>query len=119
ARLERVLVNLLDNACSFSPPEGRVDLMIGRQSDRLELSVTDEGPGIPAEAREKIFDRFHSLRPEGEDFGSHSGLGLAIARTIAEAHDGTLTAHDRPDGQRGACLVLDLPLAEDDEEEDG
>ena len=113
ARLERVLVNLLDNACSFSPPGGAVVLSVTRHPDHVELTVTDQGPGIPAEAREKIFDRFHSLRPDNEALGSHSGLGLAIARTIAEAHDGTLVATDRPDGRSGACLVLELPTAED------
>ena len=118
ARLERVLVNLLDNACSFSPPGGKVTVAIERHADRMTLSVSDEGPGIPSEQREKIFDRFHSLRPEGEQFGSHSGLGLAIARTIAEAHDGTLMAEDRADGKAGACLVLELPVPEDEEGEE-
>ena len=75
----------------------------------VTLSVSDEGPGIGVEARDKIFDRFHSDRPEAEDFGNHSGLGLAIARTIAEAHDGSLEAVDRPDGKPGACLLLTLP----------
>jgi two-component system sensor histidine kinase ChvG len=73
--------------------------------------VCDSGPGIPEDARDKVFQRFHSVRPEQEDFGNHSGLGLAIARAIAEAHDGTLTADNRPDGQRGACLRLRLPAA--------
>jgi two-component system sensor histidine kinase ChvG len=68
-------------------------------------------PGIPAKERDKVFERFHSVRPAGEAFGAHSGLGLAIARTIAEAHDGRLTILDRPDGARGACLVLTLPHA--------
>jgi two-component system sensor histidine kinase ChvG len=112
ARLERVLENLLDNAVSFSPAGGTVTVTLARLGDLLELAVSDEGPGIPVEAREKVFERFHSLRPQSEDFGSHSGLGLAIARTIAEAHDGSLTARDRADGQRGACLVLHLPLPE-------
>jgi two-component system sensor histidine kinase ChvG len=114
ARLERVLVNLLDNACSFSPPGGTVVLGVTRHPEHVELTVSDEGPGIPAEAREKIFDRFHSLRPDTEVFGSHSGLGLAIARSIAEAHDGTLVATDRPDGKPGACLVLELPTVDDE-----
>ncbi len=114
ARLERVLVNLLDNACSFSPPGGAVVLGVTRHPEHVELTVTDEGPGIPPEAREKIFDRFHSLRPDTETFGSHSGLGLAIARTIAEAHDGSLVATDRPDGKPGACLVLELPTVEEE-----
>ena len=116
ARLERVLENLLDNAVSFSPPGGTVAVTLEPQGDMLELAVSDDGPGIPAEAREKVFERFHSLRPQSEDFGSHSGLGLAIARTIAEAHDGSLTAKDRPDGHRGACMVLHLPLPEVAEE---
>lgn len=109
-RLERVIENLLDNAVSFSPDKGRIAVRVVRQEDAVETSVCDEGPGIPAEAREKVFTRFHSLRPEKEDFGDHSGLGLAIGRTIAEAHDGTLAAADPEDGH-GACLVLTLPAA--------
>ena len=112
ARLERVLENLLDNAASFSPPGGTVTVTLERQGELLEQAISDEGPGIPEEAREKVFERFHSLRPKSEDFGSHSGLGLAIARTIAEAHDGSLIAQDRAGDQRGACLVLHLPLVE-------
>jgi two-component system, OmpR family, sensor histidine kinase ChvG len=110
-RLERVLENLLDNAVSFSPPDGRISIRLRREDDRVLLSVCDEGPGIPESEREKVFARFHTSRPETEGFGDHSGLGLAIARTIAEAHDGSLTVADRPDGRSGACLVLELPAA--------
>lgn len=117
-RLERVLENLLDNAVSFSPRRGLVQVSLVRDGDEVILAVSDDGPGIPLEAREKVFDRFHSLRPKDEDFGRHSGLGLAIARTIAEAHDGTLTATDRPDGKPGARLELRLPLIDDEPEED-
>jgi two-component system sensor histidine kinase ChvG len=59
-----------------------------------------------------VFERFHSLRPAGEDFGSHSGLGLAIARTIVEAHYGSLTAETRADGTAGARLLIALPAWE-------
>ena len=76
---------------------------------RIVLTVADHGPGIPDEARERVFERFHSLRPDDEDFGHHSGLGLAIARTIVEAHEGTLTVRDRSDGGSGAVLAIDLP----------
>jgi two-component system sensor histidine kinase ChvG len=117
AQLVRVLENLLDNAVTFSPKRGEVRILFERDEDRVLLCVIDQGPGIPAEARDKVFDRFHSLRPAEEDFGNHSGLGLAIARTIAEAHDGTLTATDRTDGKPGACLVLALPAVADEDEE--
>ena len=68
----------------------------------------DQGRNLE-DAREKVFRRFHSERPDAEDFGNHSGLGLAIARTIAEAHDGTLVALPRDDGAAGACMLLTLP----------
>ena len=108
-RLERVIENLFDNAISFSPPDAPIDVMIDNDGRWVSVRVMDSGPGIPPDAREKVFRRFHSDRPEQEDFGNHSGLGLAIGRTIAEAHDGTLTAEDRPDGINGACLQLRLP----------
>lgn len=112
-RLERVIENLLDNAVSFSPHGATIEVEMSRAGDRVAISVSDQGPGIPEAAREKVFERFHSLRPAGEDFGSHSGLGLAIARTIVEAHYGTLTAEPRSDGAPGARLQIDLPAWED------
>lgn len=111
ARIERVIENLLDNAVSFSPPGRPVSVELVRDNGWIVLMVCDEGPGIPEEEREKVFRRFHSVRPEAEDFGNHSGLGLAIARTIAEAHDGTLSAQARENGDIGACLRLELPAA--------
>ncbi|AKH42045.1 two-component system sensor histidine kinase ChvG [Altererythrobacter atlanticus] len=111
-RIERIIENLLDNAVSFSPHGGVISVAIERDGDIVRTSVCDEGPGIPEKAREKVFTRFHSVRPEAEDFGDHSGLGLAIARTIAVAHDGSLRVSDRPDEHPGACLVLELPAAE-------
>lgn len=111
-RLERVIGNLLDNAVSFSPPDGRIDIDILVEGEFVELSVCDQGPGIAPDAREKVFTRFHSVRPDSEQFGNHSGLGLAIGRSIAEAHDGTLTVGDRADDGNGACVTLVLPAAD-------
>ncbi|KLI63251.1 stimulus-sensing domain-containing protein [Aurantiacibacter marinus] len=110
-RLERVAENLLDNAISFSPEGGRILVSITQADGRVAASVCDEGPGIPEDAREKVFRRFHSHRPDEESFGNHSGLGLAIGRTIAEAHDGTLRVEDAPAELGGACLTLELPAA--------
>lgn len=110
-RLERVVENLLDNAVSFNPPSSPIEVSIHTGPRQVILTVCDNGPGIPEDAREKVFTRFHSVRPENEDFGNHSGLGLAIGRSIAEAHDGSLIASDRADGGSGACLVLTLPRA--------
>jgi two-component system sensor histidine kinase ChvG len=111
ARLERVIENLLDNAVSFSPPEGRIEITVSAHDDTVEVRILDQGPGIPAVEREKVFERFHSVRPDAESFGKHSGLGLAIARTIVEAHDGTLELADPPGRANGACFVIALPAA--------
>jgi two-component system sensor histidine kinase ChvG len=112
ARLERVIENLLDNAVSFSPGSEPIEVEVAGHVGVVELAVSDHGPGIAPEAREKVFERFHSLRPAGEDFGSHSGLGLAIARTIVEAHDGMLSVQGRLDGGPGARMVVELPAIE-------
>jgi len=112
ARLERVIENLLDNAVSFAPPDAPIEVMVDNDGNCVTVTVCDTGPGIPEDAREKVFHRFHSIRPDGEDFGNHSGLGLAIARTIAQAHGGSLVAEAREDGARGACLRFQLPAAE-------
>jgi two-component system, OmpR family, sensor histidine kinase ChvG len=112
-KLERVIENLLDNAVSFSPPAGQILIELARQRDEegavIRIAISDQGPGIPPEAREQVFERFHSLRPPDEQFGDHSGLGLAIARTIVEAHDGTLRVGDARGGLGGAALEIVLP----------
>ena len=110
-RLERVVENLLDNAVSFSPADKPIEVVVTHDAEKIVMTVCDHGPGIAPSEREKVFTRFHSARPDGEDFGNHSGLGLAIARAIAEAHFGTLRAQGRPDEAPGACLRLELPEA--------
>jgi two-component system sensor histidine kinase ChvG len=110
-RLERVLTNLLDNAVSFSPAQGLVEISATRSGNDVIIRITDQGPGIPPHEREAVFRRFHSERPADEDFGNHSGLGLAIARTIIEGHHGAITVHDREDGERGATFQIMLPVA--------
>lgn len=111
-RLERVLNNLIDNAVSFSPSGGLVEISATRTENKVLIRVTDEGPGVPEEEREDIFRRFHTERPPTEDFGKHSGLGLAIARTIIEGHEGSIRVNEREDGKSGACFEIALPTPE-------
>jgi len=109
ARLEQVFANLMDNAVSFSPPGGSVRLGVARAEERVVVRVCDEGPGIPAEHADRIFDRFFSFRP-GEEKGVHAGLGLSIVKAIAESHGGSVSAA-RGAGGRGACFEVRLPAA--------
>ncbi len=111
ARLSRVFENLIDNALSFSPPDGVVRLSVTTDTDWVKVLVEDEGPGIAPAARDVIFERFHSDRPEPYAFGRHSGLGLAIVRTIVEAHNGAVAVSERPGKGAGACFVVRLPVA--------
>jgi two-component system sensor histidine kinase ChvG len=110
SRLARLLDNLVDNAISFSPEGGLVEVRAGADGEQVKISVEDEGTGVPEDSREVIFNRFHSIRPEA-DFGRHSGLGLAIARAIVEGHGGRIEVGDRRDGQAGASFVVRLPGA--------
>ena len=112
ARLERVFANLIDNAVSFSPDGGLIAVALTVEGSEVVVRVDDEGPGVPPEAREAVFERFHSVRPANEAFGRHSGLGLAIARTIVEAHHGTIRVTDRGPRKAGARFEVRLPLAD-------
>ena len=112
ARLERVFENLIDNAISFSPAGGVIAIAVRRDAGELEVRIEDEGPGVPDDAREAVFRRFQSVRPNSEAFGQHSGLGLAIARTIVDGHGGSITVESREDRLSGARFVVRLPLAD-------
>ena len=111
-RLGQVLTNLLENARSFSPRGGgvRIALRRGRSGargapgqDGIEIIVDDDGPGIPAHAFERIFERFYTDRPN-HGFGQNSGLGLSISRQIIDAHGGRISASNRLDAGSGAVL---------------
>lgn len=109
SQIGRVIENLLDNAISFSPSGGTVSIATAADGGSAIITVDDQGPGIPDSAREAIFERFHSNRPEGEAFGKHSGLGLAIARAIIDGHNGTIMVAPSEAGRAGARLVIRLP----------
>jgi two-component system sensor histidine kinase ChvG len=112
--LGQIVRNLIDNARSFSPPGAEVLVALAHLRERVLVTVTDDGPGIPPENLETIFQRFYTSRAKGQAFGGNSGLGLSIARQIAEAHGGTLIARNRvtDDGEVvGAMFLLTLPEA--------
>ena len=111
-RLARAINAIIDNAVSFSPPGGLVEVAVTRIGDEVRIRIDDEGPGVPAESRQAIFNRFHSVRPEEENFGRHSGLGLAIAQAIVNGHDGEIDVQDRDDAPSGARFIISLPAAD-------
>jgi two-component system sensor histidine kinase ChvG len=109
----QVFRNLIDNARSFSPPGGSVRLGLSHDGGWAIVQVDDDGPGIPPENLETVFERFYTSRPKGAAFGGNSGLGLSIARQIVEAQGGTLKAENlaAPSGDRiGARFTVRLPL---------
>jgi len=109
--IETAVEAVLDNAIGFTPAGGRVRLMLTRAGARAEIAVADDGPGIPAEHRHRIFERGFSLRPRtepGADGEAHSGIGLWMARRYLEALGGSIKAEDR--GGKGLVMRLDLPL---------
>lgn len=114
-RLAQVVTNLLGNALSFSP-NGSTISVTGEtlKGGRIRVTVEDEGPGIPPDNLQSIFERFYSERPDTEAFGNHSGLGLSISRQIIEAHGGQIWAENiadpsDPEQPKGARFCFELP----------
>jgi two-component system, OmpR family, sensor histidine kinase ChvG len=116
SRLGQVISNLLSNAQSFSEAGGKVRIFCRRIRSEVEVMVDDDGPGIRADALERVFERFYTDRPH-QGFGQNSGLGLSISKQIIEAHGGRIWAENRigpngDDGQptvAGARFVVRLP----------
>lgn len=107
-RLVQVFRNLMGNAVSFSPPGGTITVSAMRSGTMVDVTVTDEGPGLPAGTEAKVFERFYTSRPDAEAFGTHSGLGLSISKRIIEGLGGSITAANRQDSQ-GAVFTVRLP----------
>jgi signal transduction histidine kinase len=104
-RLQQVVHNLLDNAATASPPDAPIEVASLRRGQRVIVTVHDHGPGLSAEDRERVFEKFVRGR------GAHTigtGLGLYISQQIVHAHDGAISADNAPEG--GAVFTLDLPL---------
>lgn len=108
ALIEQALVNVLENAARFSPPQGRLRVAIEADVKELRFIVSDQGPGIPEHERTKIFDMFYTAA-RGDRGGQGTGLGLAICQGMLGAHGGRVTVGEGLDGL-GASLILHLPL---------
>ena len=115
-RIAQLFENLIGNARSFSPPGGVIRLAARRHevggTAVVEVTVEDDGPGLPEGRLEAIFERFYTERPPGETFGIHSGLGLSISKQIVEAHNGVIFAENRGaagGAPQGARFTVRLP----------
>ncbi|CRI56185.1 sensor histidine kinase [Pseudomonas sp. CCOS 191] len=108
ALIEQALINVLENAARFSPANGRLQLQVAVHDEQLCLAVADEGPGIPQDEREKIFDMFYTAA-RGDRGGQGTGLGLAICQGMIGAHGGRILVDDGIDGH-GTRITLCLPL---------
>nr|WP_245407827.1 HAMP domain-containing sensor histidine kinase [Rhodoblastus acidophilus] len=102
--LRQGVLALIDNAVKFSPDQGAVTVALAREGDRALVSVSDEGQGAPDDALERLFDPYYQS-DEGQRRGG-SGLGLAVARWIAEQHGGAIRAENRPEGGLRVTMVL-------------
>ena len=107
-RVLQILINLLDNAIKFSPPNGLVRLRAKADRQMLHFLVSDSGPGIAVDQREKVFERFHHRAHVDYPLSTGSGLGLTIAKALAAIHGGRIVIGDGPDG--GAQFTVSLPL---------
>ncbi len=105
---EQVLFNLLDNAAKYTPPDSTVRIVSRRQGETIQLQIVDEGPGIPTDALERVFDKFHRVEATDRQRAG-TGLGLAICRGFVEAMGGTIVASNRTD-RTGAVFTVTLPI---------
>jgi two-component system sensor histidine kinase ChvG len=107
--LGQVFRNLIDNAISFSPEHGIVTITANMGDISAQVSIEDQGSGIPPQNHETIFTRFYTERPGEHGFGNNSGLGLSIARQILAGLGGRVWAENGAHG--GARFTVELPLA--------
>ncbi|MBD3609944.1 MAG: ATP-binding protein, partial [Gammaproteobacteria bacterium] len=109
-RIQQVLINLLTNAIKFSPPGGMVEINVQQQDDRVQVTVADQGPGIPEDRFNSIFDEFSQADElsTNRKIVASSGLGLSISKQLIEGHGGSIGCYNR--GQGGALFYFTLPV---------
>ena len=108
--IEQVLVNLINNAIKYTPEHSRIELFAAPEGKFVRICVTDDGPGIPEESRDKLFDMFYTLGKTRSDGRRGLGLGLALCRSIVAAHGGVIDVQNA--APHGACFRFTLPRTE-------
>jgi two-component system sensor histidine kinase KdpD len=111
-QIDQVLTNIVENAVRWSPPGGEIAVSAARWQDAVRVRVADQGPGVPKEDRDRVFEAFATGRGDTRP-GGGTGLGLAIARAIVGAHGGRIWIEGVPGG--GTAVVFDLPVSHSDE----
>ena len=106
----QVLINIIDNAIKYTPPGSEIRIRWRRQGDSILVSVADNGPGIPDEAKPRIFDMFYSASNAIGDSRRSMGLGLALCKSIVNAHGGEITVADQE--PHGAIFTFSIPAGE-------
>lgn len=107
-KIRQVLINLLGNATKYTPEGGKIELTVmHRTAQKIEVSITDNGPGIPAEMRDRVFEERYRLERDGEADGY--GIGLSLCRRIITAHYGHIWVDDAI-GKKGSCFRFTLPV---------
>ena len=108
-KITQVLTNLIGNAIKFTPPHGRVTVSsASNDADSLRVSVSDTGPGISADERERIFDKFYQVAENGGPKPKGTGLGLSISKALVELHGGKIWVESEPNGGSNFCFTLPL-----------
>ena len=112
-RIRQLLTNLLSNAVKFSPSGGKIQLRLTSLGPLVRIDVSDDGPGIPPEDRDQLFDRFYRLASAKHKDVPGSGLGLAIAKSVVDAHSGTIEIVDIPNWSTTFRIHLPAPSSRD------
>ena len=105
--IRQAVANVLHNAIKYTPPQGVIAIRTESEPDAVVLRIDDTGPGIPEDQLEKVFERFYRVQEHRSRETGGIGLGLSITRWVAEAHNGSIRVHNRPEG--GCRFVLSLP----------
>jgi two-component system sensor histidine kinase KdpD len=106
SEIDQVITNLIDNALKYTPPASHLKLSARSRGSALEVTVADDGPGVPPEHLPRLFDKFYQV--DSKRSGHGAGLGLAISKGLIEAHGGRITARNRPGG--GLEIAFTLPI---------